>query len=135
MPLIRSNRTPLEKIEAEIARCKETIANLQAEIQEYETAAAIIRRVEGGSPEQRFTDKKIRECATILLRKKSPQHFKALAKEAVARGYRSQKGGDVEIIARSFLSALTLFKNDFERVGPGSFRLKKRPGTPAPPAK
>jgi hypothetical protein len=123
MPKI--HETTLEKIEAEIAACQEIIANKKAEIQELETAAAIIRRVEGvkGRP---FWGKKIRECVKILLNEKSPQHFRDLAKEAVARGYRSQKGGDLEIISKSFWSCLTLW-DEFERVGPpGTFRLKKK---------
>ena len=125
MPII-VRKTTLQKIEAEIARCREIIANTRAEIQELENAAAIIRRVEGASSEQPFAGKKIRECALILLKEKSPQHFKNLAKEAVARGYRSQKGGDLEIVARSFWSLLNSMGSDFEKVGPGEFRLRKK---------
>ena len=123
MPVI--HKTTLEKIEAAIEECREIIANKKAEIRELETAAAVVRRLKGGAAGGPFAGKKIHECALILLEEKSPQHFGDLAREAVARGYRSQKGGDLETISRSFYTMLCVRSGDFERAGHGSFRLKK----------
>jgi hypothetical protein len=133
MPTI--HKSSLQRIEAAIDECREIIDNKKAEIRELETAAAVIRRLKGGTTGRAFAGKKIRECALILLAEKSPQNFRDLATEAVARGYTSQKGGDLEIVSRSFWSALSGWKGDFERAGPGSFRLKKKPGTSAQPGK
>jgi hypothetical protein len=127
MPVSPARKTTLEKIEDKIAHCRVIIANKRAEIKELEIAAAIIRQVEGVSAEQSFVGKKIRECLLILLKEiGEPAHFEKLTKEAVARGYQSQKGGDMEIIAKSFQSVLRAFPKDFERTGPGVFQLKKK---------
>lgn len=131
-----TERSPLEKIDDEIERLRETILNARAEIRELESAAAILRRLDGTRNQRSFAGKKIRECAEILLRERSPQHFRDLAIEAIARGYRSQKGGDTEIIAKSFWSTLKLFSKLFEKVGTGKFRLiEKKPGASATTAK
>src|SRR5229473_2993968 len=125
MPKVNDRKTTLEKIESEIAECKEIIRNKKAQIRELETAAAIIRRVEGRAWELPFAGKKIRECAEILLKEKSPRHFKEIANEAIARGYESQTGGDLEIVAKSFWTTMTLFHKTFEKVGAGKFALKE----------
>jgi hypothetical protein len=124
MPVI--HKTTLERIEAAIAECREVIANKKAEIRELETTAAVIRRLEGVSTGRPFAGKKIHECALILLEEKSPQHFRELATEAVARGYTSQKGGDLEMISSSFYSVLSIRAGQFEKTGHGNFKLKKR---------
>ncbi len=118
--------TSLEKIEAEIQKCRELIKNTEAEIRQLEVAAAVVRRVEGVGEDQSFAGKKIRECARILLAEESPKHFRDLAKEAFARGYTSQKRGDLDVIARSFWTTLSMFKDEFERVGAGKYKLKKK---------
>ena len=121
-------RSPLEKIERQIAECREIIANKQAEIRELETAAIVLRRIEGVPAEQSFAGKKIRECCRILLGERSPRHFKELAREAFARGYVSQKGGDIEVVSRSFWTTLRAFPGDFKAKGPGLFELVKKEG-------
>ena len=125
MPILRK-QTGLELIEASIADCRQVIANKQAEIRELETAAAVLRRLQGAPPGKSFSGKKIRECARILLEEKSPQHFKDIAREAVARGYVSQKGGDVDIVSRSFQATMTINESEFEKLEGGVFALKKK---------
>jgi hypothetical protein len=137
MPKVIDNQTTLQKIQTKIQSLNEEIANKQAEIRELETAAAIIRQLE--DPVLPFADKTIVDCATILLTEKSPRYFREVAREAIARGYKSQKGGDLEIVSKSFQTALINFKDLFQRVGPGQFQLKKKdeekPGTSAQPGK
>jgi hypothetical protein len=137
MPKVVDNRTIPQKVQAEIQSLREEIANREAQIRELEAAAAIYRRLEEGKGP--FADKTIFECARILLTENSPQFFRQIAREAIARGYKSQKGGDLEIVSKSFQNTLITAKDIFERIGPGQFQLKKKdgqkPGTPAQPGK
>lgn len=116
-----------DKIKAKIAELNETIEIAKAEIRELEATDLVICRLEGGAVDRPFAGKKIRECLRILLQEKSPQGWRNLAAQAIARGYTSQKGGDTEIIYKSFQTTLQTFKDDFERIGPGVFGLKKEP--------
>lgn len=116
-------QTTLDKIEAMIADLWQEIEVRKAEIKRLEDAAAVIRSVEGIDSGKPFAGKTIVECAMILLREKSPQFVKDLAKEAIARGYVSQKGGDQDAITKSFATAMVNAGLTFRRIAPARFEL------------
>lgn len=115
--------TTLEKIEERIVELQAEIEARKFEIRRLEDAAAIIRSIEGIDNNKPFAGLTIVQCAQILLRERSPQNYKSLAQQAVARGYVSQKGGDKDAIAKSFFTAMTSAGMTFCRIGQGNFSL------------
>ena len=122
----------------DLERVEKRIRALKAELADLEIAARVIRALsaegdDGASGDSRHSPAKgsqksnritIVDAATTILKERGEQHYSAVAKEALSRGYEGKKGTSEEAIAKSFWATMKRKPEIFDAVGGGKFRLR-----------
>jgi HB1, ASXL, restriction endonuclease HTH domain len=129
--------TAVQQVEAEIAK-------KQAELAELEAALRVLLRLSGSGEKSGYIQgsvplsnnvvrsslagRTIIQAAEIVLRehKNQPMHFRAIAQEALKRGYTGRATGDRDSVehrtAQSFWASMYRSEN-FQQTGKGYFKL------------
>ena len=129
---IEKRKTQLDDLLASYADFRKKLAALPPEIaleaQQMLAASDAAKLEEGAATRQDMIGKAALECAKIILEERGnePTHFSAIAKAAMARGYRGRaEGSQEEVESRvqnSFWAALHRSEN-FVGTGKGCYRL------------
>lgn len=127
---------------SDLAKIEGRIAAIQAELDELQTAARVLRRfsdpeyVSGQTnpitgqkrPKKKAKSArlKIEDLAKEVLQELGESHFTVVAEEAIKRGYKGRANSTLEQIKKSYWSTMKRRPDTFVTTGGGKFKLKQK---------